>query len=159
MLINALAIILHLIAINIWVGGMFFIIVVLGKVVSTLEIPEQHTFWLHILERFFIWVWLAVIVLLGSGIGMIFYRYGGPTASPVYVLVMASFGITMATIFFIIYFLFYRRFQRELRVGNKEGVRQQLRIIRRLSIVNMVLGLCVVIVIGGGPFLLPLMLH
>lgn len=159
MLINALAIILHLIAINIWVGGMFFIIVVLGKVVSTLEIPEQHTFWLHILERFFIWVWLAVIVLLGSGIGMIFYRYGGPTASPVYVLVMAGFGITMATIFFIIYFLFYRRFQRELRAGNKEGVRQQLRIIRRLSIVNMVLGLCVVIVIGGGPFLLPLMLH
>lgn len=155
-MLNALAIILHLIAINIWVGGMFFIIMVLGKVVATLEIPEQHTFWLYVLKRFFFWVWLAVIVLLGSGIGMIFYKFGGPASSPVYVLVMASFGIMMAAVFFVIYFVFYRNFQRELRAGNLQAVRHQLRIIRWLGIVNMLLGLCVVIVIGGGPSLLPL---
>jgi len=153
-MINALAIILHLIAINIWIGGMFFIIVVLGKVVTTLEKPEQHAFWLQILKRFFIWVWLAVVGLLGTGIGMIFYRFGGPVSSPPYVLVMAAFGISMALVFFAIYFVFYRKFQRELQAGNQEAARRQLRIIRRLGIVNMVLGLCVVIVIGGGPFLL-----
>lgn len=155
-MLNAIAIILHLIAINIWVGGMFFIIMVLGKVVSTLEIPEQHTFWLQLLKRFFIWVWLAVIALIGSGMGLIFYKFGGPASSPIYVLIMASFGIMMASLFFIIYFVFYRNFQRELRAGNLKGVRHQLRIIRRLGIVNMLLGLCVVIVIGGGPSLLPL---
>jgi uncharacterized membrane protein len=155
-MLNAFAIILHLVAINIWVGGMFFIIVVLGKVVSTFDIPNQHAFWQHLLKRFFFWVWLAVFGLLGSGIGMIVYRFGDLISSPLYVLLMATCGILMVLVFFIIYFVNYRRFLLELHAGNIEGSRHQLRIIRRLGIVNMVLGLCVMIVIGGGPFLLPL---
>ena len=155
-MINALAIILHLIAINIWVGGMFFIIVVLGKVVATLEIPDQHDFWLQILKRFFVWVWLAVIVLLGTGIGMIYYRFGGLAASPLYILIMAAFGISMALVFLVIYFVCFQRFQRDLLAGNPKAARQQLRLMRRLGIVNMVLGICVVVVIGGGPYLFSL---
>lgn len=155
-MLNAVAIILHLIAINIWVGGMFFIIVVLGKVVSTFDIPNQHAFWEHLLKRFFLWVWLAVFGLLGSGAVMIIHRFGGLTGSPLYVRVMATFGILMTLVFFTIYFVNYRRFLRELHAGNIEASRHQLRLIRQLGIVNMVLGLCVVIVIGGGPFLLPL---
>lgn len=150
---NALAIILHLLAINIWVGGMFFIIVVLGRVVATFDIPEQHAFWQRLLQRFFIWVWIAVVGLLGTGIGMILYRFGGLVSSPLYVRLMASFGIAMALVYFVIYFVYYRRFQRELRAGHQQMVRQQLRIIRRLGIVNMVLGFCVLVVIGGGSVL------
>jgi len=154
---NAFAIIFHLIAINIWVGGMFFIIMVLGKVVSTLEVPEQQAFWHNILKRFFFWVWLAVIGLLATGIGMIFYRFGGLASTPLYIIVMASFGISMVMIFFVIYFAFYQKFLRDLNAGNVQGSRHQLRIIRSLGIVNMVLGFCVVIVIGGGPYLISLM--
>lgn len=153
-MLNALAIIFHLVAINIWVGGMFFIIIVLGKVVSTLEEPTQQAFWQHTLKRFFFWVWLAVIGLLGTGIGMILYRFGGFANTPWYILAMAGLGISMATIFFVIYFIFYRNFKREFNAGNIEGSRYQLRMIRRLGIVNMVLGFCVVIVIGGSPYLL-----
>ena len=155
-MLNAVAIVIHLVAINIWVGGMFFIIMVLGKVVSTLEMPEQQAFWQHILKRFFYWVWLAVIILLASGTGMIFYRYGGLTTTPVYVLVMATFGILMALVFFIIYFIFYQNFQRELQAGNLDACNNQLVAIRYLGIVNMILGFCVIIVIGAGPFLIPL---
>jgi len=152
-MLNALAIIFHLIAINIWVGGMFFIIIVLGKVVSTLEVPAQQIFWQDILKRFFFWVWLAVIGLLVTGIGMIFYRFGGLVSSPWYILTMASLGISMIVIFMVIYFVFYKNFEREFNAGNIEGSRYQLRIIRGLGIVNMVLGFCVVVVIGGSPFL------
>ena len=153
-MLNAFAIIFHLIAINIWVGGMFFIIMVLGKVVSTLEMHEQQVLWKNILKRFFFWVWLAVIGLLGSGIGMLIYRFGELTSTPLYVLVMASFGISMVIIFFVIYFVFYKKFLRDLNAGNVEGSRHQIQIIRRLGIVNTVLGFCVVIVIGGGPYLI-----
>ena len=156
-MLNAVAIIFHLIAINIWVGGMFFIIMVLGKVVSTLEVPEQQVLWKNILKRFFFWVWLAVIGLLGTGIGMLFYRYGELTSTPLYILVMACFGISMVMIFFVIYFVFYKKFLRDLKAGDVEGSRHQLHIIRHLGIVNMVLGFCVVIVIGGGPYLISLM--
>jgi uncharacterized membrane protein len=149
---NALAIILHLVAINIWVGGMFFIIIVLGKVVATLDIPGQHVFWKHLLQRFFFWVWLAVVALLGSGIAMIVYRFGGILNAPPYILVMASFGLMMAMVYFLIYFVFYQRFQHDMQNGDSESCRRQLKIIRRLGIVNMVLGFCVVVVIGGGPY-------
>ena len=153
-MLNALAIIFHLVAINIWVGGMFFIIVVLGKVVSTLEVTAQQEFWQHTLKRFFFWVWLAVIGLLGSGIGMIFYRFGDLAITPWYIIVMACLGISMAVIFMVIYFIFYKNFKREFNAGNIEGSSDQLRMIRRLGIVNMVLGFCVVVVIGGSPYLL-----
>lgn len=152
-MLNAIAIIFHLVAINIWVGGMFFIIMVLGKVVSTLEVSEQQAFWQHILKRFFFWIWLAVIGLLATGIGMIFYRFGSPADTPWYVFLMACLGISMVVIFMVIYFVFYRNFQRELKAGNIDSSLYQLRIIRRLGIVNMVLGFCVVIVIGGSPYL------
>ena len=152
-MLNALAIIFHLIAINIWVGGMFFIIIVLGNVVSTLEEPAQQVFWQDTLKRFFFWVWLAVIWLLGTGFGMIFYRFGGINFTPWYVLVMACLGIAMAVVFMVIYFIFYKNFEREFTAGNIEGSRRQLRIIRGLGIVNMVLGFCVVVVIGGSPYL------
>ena len=153
-MLNAFAIIFHLIAINIWVGGMFFIIMVLGKVVSTLEVPEQQVFLQNILERFFFWVWLAVIGLLATGSGMIFYRFGGLANAPLYIIMMTSFGISMAMLFVVIYFVFFKRFLRDSKAGNVEGSRRQLRIIRRLGIINMVLGFCVVVVIGGGPYLL-----
>ena len=138
-MLNALAIIFHLVAINIWIGGMFFIIMVLGKVVSTLEVTEQHAFWQQTLKRFFFWVWLAVIGLLSTGVGMIIYRFGSLANTSWYVLVMASLGISMVVVFMVIYFVFYRNFKREFYSGNIEGSRQQLRIIRRLGIVNMVL--------------------
>jgi len=150
-MLNVVLIILHLVAINIWVGGMFFIIVVLAKVVGTLEVPEQHIVWNAVLRRFFFWVWLAVMSLLGSGVGMILYRFGGLTAAPAYVVVMTGFGVLMALVFFLIYFVYYQKFQQQLLAGNIAATRDQLRIIRLLGIVNMVLGLCVVIVIGAGP--------
>ena len=153
-MLNAFAIIFHLLAINIWVGGMFFIIIVLGRVVASLEAAEQNVFWQKILRRFFFWVWVAIITLLGSGIGMILYRFGGLSSAPFYIQVMASLGLLMSALFFLIYFVYYRRFRQYVDRGDLQASRQQLRMIRRLGIFNMVLGLCVVVVIGGGPYFL-----
>jgi uncharacterized membrane protein len=150
---NALAIILHLVAINVWVGGMFFMVIVLGKVMASLEVPEQHELWKKILARFFFWVWLAMIALLSTGIGMIVYRFGGLAHAPTYILIMASLGLLMATLFVIIYFVFYQRFKNATQQGDLRGSRQSLRMIRCLGIVNIIIGFCVMMVIGGGPLL------
>ena len=151
-MLNNIAIIIHLIVINIWVGGMFFIIIVLGKVVATLDVSEQHVFWLKVYKRFFFWLWIAVIGLLASGSGMIFYRFGSMANTPWYIIAMAGLGISMMVIFMAIYFVFYKKFTREFNAGNIEASGHQLRIIRRLGIVNMLLGFCVVVVIGAVPF-------
>lgn len=152
-MLNVVAIIFHLVAINIWVGGMFFMIMVLGNVVATLEQHEQQVFWQAVLKRFFFWVWLAVVGLLVTGVLMILYRFGGLGHAPLYVLLMASFGLSMVAIFFVIYFIYYRKFRHQLARENTEACRQLLRMIRGLGIVNMVLGFAVVVVIGSGPYL------
>ena len=150
---NAIAIILHLIAINVWVGGMFFLILVLGRAIATLEQPQQLVLWAKVLRYFFFWVWLSVLTLLTTGTGMIIYRFNGFVNAPIYVLAMFFLGILMISVFLLMYFIFYRKFMQSFKNQAVDAAREQLRVLRRLGIINMVLGLCVVVVIGGGPFI------
>ena len=151
---NAIAIILHLIAINVWVGGMFFLVMVLGRAISTLEQAQQLAVWDRVLKSFFFWVWLAVLTLLSSGIGMLVYRFHDFINAPAYVLVMACLGVLMMLVFLLMYFIFYQKFKRSIQNQAVELAIDHLRVIRILGFVNMVLGLCVVIAIGGGPYIL-----
>ena len=149
---NAIAIILHLIAINVWVGGMFFLVMVLGRAISTLEQAQQLTVWATILKSFFLWVWLAVLTLLSTGIGMLVYRFHDFMNAPAYVLVMACLGVLMMLIFLLMYFVFYQKFKHAIQDQAVEKASSNLRVMRILGFVSMTLGLCVVIAIGGGPY-------
>ena len=151
---NAIAIILHLLAINVWVGGMFFLIVVLGRAITTLEQPQQLALWVTILKYFFFWVWLAVLTLLGSGISMLVYRFHDFINAPIYVLVMACLGVLMILVFLLMYFMIYPKFKQACHNHAMDTALVQLRVLRILGFVNMLLGLCVVVVIGGGPYFL-----
>ena len=151
---NAITTILHLLAINVWVGGMFFLIVVLSHAITTLEQPQQLALWAKILKYFFFWVWLAVLTLLSSGISMLVYRFHDFMNAPVYVLVMVCLGVLMILIFLLMYFIVYPKFKRSFQNQAIEMSLDQLRVLRILGFVNMLLGLCVVVVIGGGPYFL-----
>jgi uncharacterized membrane protein len=106
---------LHLIAINIWVGGMFFVVVVFSHVTVPMPLAQRLDCWHRALSRFFMLVWLAMLVLLGSGGVMIYQVFGSPGNSPLYVLLMASFALIMMAIFVYIYFMPYRQFTRHLK--------------------------------------------
>lgn len=150
-MLNALAIILHLLAINIWVGGTFFTVVVLPRATITLVPTERHRFMQIVLKRFFFWVWLALIVVLSSGGAMIYRIFGGMTNIPLYVLLMMSMALLMAAVFLLIYFWPYRLFTQSLDRGNEVECEKQLIRVRLLSKINMTLGIAVLMVIGGGP--------
>jgi len=151
---NAIAIILHLIAINVWVGGMFFLVMVLGRAITTLEQEQQLVVWARTLKLFFFWVWLAVLILLSSGVAMLVFRFQDFINAPTYVLVMAGLGISMIMIFLLMYFVFYQKFKSAIKSRVVEPAIKNLCVIRALGRINMVLGFCVVIAIGGGPYFL-----
>ena len=151
---HAFAIILHLLAINIWIGGTFFSVVILPRAVASLESPAQYQLMHLLLQRFFFWVWLAMLILLSSGGWMIYSMFGGLVIVPRYVLVMMSIALLMMVVFLVIFFGPYHRFQQAYQLLNLSDCQHQLSHIRLLSRVNMVLGVCVVVVIGGGPFFL-----
>ena len=109
----AIAITLHLLAVIVWVGGMFFAYMALRPVAaSQLEPPQRMPLWVGTFTRFFPWVWAAVILLPVTGYWMIFNVFGGFKSTALYIHLMQGLGWIMIAVFLHVYFAPYRRLQR-----------------------------------------------
>ena len=72
-----LSVAFHVVAAVIWVGGMFFALIVLRPSTGPLDPPVRLALWQRVFSRFFPWVWAAVVVLLVSGFAMVIWGFGG----------------------------------------------------------------------------------
>ena len=151
---SAIAIILHLLAINIWVGGTFFSVVVLRYAVLNLEPEQQAKFMQRLLPRFFFWVWIAILFMLSSGSWMVYKTFGGLGTAPLYILLMLGFGVTMVLNFTLIFFEPYQHYKKVIENGDITEAQRHLAMIGNLSKINVALGICVVIAIGAGPHII-----
>lgn len=146
------AITLHLLAAVIWVGGMFFAYMVLRPAAADLEPVQRFSLWSRALQRFFLWVWIAVIVLPATGYWMIFSAFGGFAQVGLYVHIMQAIGIVMILIFLHVFFAPYRRLNRAISLADWSKASQQLGQIRLLVGVNLVLGLVTTIFAAAGAY-------
>jgi len=153
-MLNAIALILHLVAINVWVGGTFFAIVILGRAIKNIAAAQQLLLWQLVLERFFSWAWVAVFILLTSGTWMVYSIYGGFDTIPVYIMLMGLIALLMISVFIYIYFFPYQQYKLLVQTNDVDSCIQKLAVIRFAGTVNMILGLCIVVVIGSGPYIL-----
>lgn len=143
---------LHILAVLIWVGGMFFAYMVLRpSAVEALQPPERLRLWDKVFSRFFNWVWLAVFVLLTSGFYMI-YQLGGFAVVPVYVHLMLVLGIVMMAIFAYVFFSCYVRFNLQVEAKDWAKASAILGTIRKLVGLNLAIGLLTVaeVIFGRG---------
>lgn len=141
------ALILHILAAVIWVGGMFFAHFMLRPAAAPLEPGVRLPLMRRALARFFPWVWVSIALLLLSGGGMIKLGESGPA-----VQVMMGLGIIMMLAFAHLYFAPWRRFQRALDGGDLPAAAKQLSQIRTIVTANLVLGLVVVAIGASGPY-------
>src|SRR5436190_22018005 len=74
---TAIALALHIFGAVVWVGGMFAIYVCLRPALGTLEPPQRLQLMRVTLQKFFPWVWVAILLLLVSGYWMVFTTFGG----------------------------------------------------------------------------------
>lgn len=145
-----IAISLHVIAAVVWVGGMFFAYMALRPVAaSLLKPPFRLALWSKTLMRFFIWVWLAVIILPFTGYWMIFSAFNGFAGVAWYVHVMQLLGILMILIFLHVFFAPYMRLRRALKEDNFQVAGENLNQIRKLVGINLLLGLLTIIIAVG----------
>jgi uncharacterized membrane protein len=152
MAIAAIALILHILAAVVWVGGMFFAHQVLRPVVAMLEPGPRLTLWSRVLGRFFAWVIVAIILLLLSGYTLVLAVHGGFGAIGLYIQLMQGLGILMMLLFLHLYFAPWRRFRAAVaRQDWAEGGRQ-LGQIQTIVTINLVLGLVVVAIGGSGRY-------
>jgi uncharacterized membrane protein len=137
------AVFLHVIAVVVWVGGMFLAyMAVRPAAVEALDARQRLRLWNGIFQRFFPWVWLAVLVIIGSG----FMMWGMMRTMAPYIVVMAVIGVVMTIIFLHIFFAPYRRLKHAVAAEDWTAGGAALGQIRKLVGLNLVLGLVTVAV-------------
>lgn len=143
---------LHVLAAVIWVGGMFFAWMVLRPAAATeLPTPERLKLWAEVFRRFFQWVWMAVVLLPVSGIGLWHLRFDNLVAAPRYVHVMAGLYLVMLALFLRIQLLQLPRLKRAIAALNWPEGGAALGGIRRLVGINLLLGLLVIALASARP--------
>lgn len=143
---------LHTLAALIWVGGMFFAWMILRPAaVSKLQAPERLTLWLEVFRRFFVWVWIAVMILPVSGMGMLHLRFAGFEAAPRYVQVMMGLYLVMLALFLRVQVLQLPQLRRAIDDQDWPAGGEALGRIRRLVGSNLLVGLALVAIAAARP--------
>jgi uncharacterized membrane protein len=134
-------ILVHILATVVWVGGMFFAHQCLRPVVlAQLEPPQRLRLWNGVFGRFFPWVWLSVILLIGTGQALVIFMGGmAKVAYPIHLMVLV--GYLMAAIFAYIYFVPYARLRQAVAAQDWPAGGNSLNRIRQLVGTNLILGL------------------
>jgi len=153
MSINVLTIILHVLSVVIWVGGMFFAYMCLRPIAaSQLEPPVRLQLWVGVFGKFFPFVWIAVILLPLTGYMMIFNIYNAMGNAPLYVHLMNGIGSLMIFIYLHVFFSPYQRLKHAVAAQDWPTGGKALAQIRVLVGVNTTLGLLTALIASGGRF-------
>lgn len=150
------ALMLHVIAVVIWVGGMFFAYMVLRPVAADqLAPPQRLPLWAGVFRLFFPWVWVCVVVILATGLWMIFAVFGGMGGVGLYVHAMFGLGVVMMLIFFHVFFAPYGRLKRAVQAQDWPTGAKALAQIRRLVGINTLIGIVTIAIGAGGRYMIP----
>jgi uncharacterized membrane protein len=159
MRVYSLMLFLHVLAVVVWVGGMFVMHFAVRPVaIAQLAPPQRLPLLTAILGRFFGWVTVAVLLVLATGVAMIVGIGAGAAAagSSAFgeglrlahgsVHLMFAIGLLMAVIFALIRGVPYVRLQRALAAGDLPAAAKSLDVIRKLVATNLALGIVTVAV-------------
>ena len=93
----------HILCAAIWVGGLFFALLVLRPSLAVLEPEQRLAVHGQVFRRFFLVVWHVMPLTLLSGYEMLFGVYRGFAGADWSVNVMQLLGLVMAAIFVVIF--------------------------------------------------------
>lgn len=143
---------LHVLAALVWVGGMFFAWMVLRPAaITALEGPARLKLWVEVFQGFFHWVWVAVVLLPVSGVGMLHMHFNGFEAAPRYVQVMMGLYVVMTALFIRIQALMLPELRTAVAEQDWPAGASVLGRIRQLVGINLLVGLAVVAIAAARP--------
>lgn len=143
--LHSLLLLLHLLGVTAWVGGMFFAHFALRPSAAELLEPAQRLPLLAaVFRRFFRIAAVAVAAVLLSGVGML--AAVGAQAAPLGWQLMTGLGIVMALVFVCIYGLLYPRLRAQVAARAWPEAAKALAPIRQLVAFNLALGVCTIVI-------------
>ncbi len=143
---------LHVLAVVLWVGGMIFAHFYLRPSLAEFDPPTRLALMCGVLKRFFAHVQWAAIIVLVTGLWMIgraakaLVQAGMEFNMPLSWTVMATLGIVMMIIFFIIRCRLYPPMAKAVSTADWPLAATALARVRKWVTVNMILGLIVIVV-------------
>jgi uncharacterized membrane protein len=147
---------LHVVAIVVWVGGMFFAHFFLRPALGQLDIPTRLKFMHQVLGRFFKAVIIASVTTLVTGYWMIgrvaraSSEANIPFAMPLSWTIMAVLGTVMVLLFFHIRFALYKRFTLATFAQDWDAAAKSMQTIRTWVSINLLLGIVTLLVALSG---------
>ncbi len=134
-----LAKLLHLAAAILWLGGMAFMLLALRPAAAaTLPAPQRLALMTHAMRRFFVVVWLCIVVLLATGLTLL--AATGMKEAPPGWHAMFGIGLLMLALFAYLYFVPFRLLQRAVAAKDWPEGGMQVKQIASLVTANFVLG-------------------
>lgn len=135
------ALFLHLLSLTVWVGGMFFAHFCVRPAMMDLSPQLRLPLWEGIFARFFVWVTVAIALILLSG-GYLMSKFAtSPSGAPWPIHAMTGLGIVMMLIFGHIRFALYPRLRRAVQAQKWPDGAKAINGIRKMVTVNLVLGI------------------
>jgi uncharacterized membrane protein len=142
---------LHLLGAVLWVGGMAFALFVLRPAAhEVLQAPDRLALAQAAFRRFFLIVWHAMPIVLLTGWALFFLWHGGFAGARWSLHLMHLLGLIMGLVFFAIFFGPWGAMRRAMAAGDKPSAARALENIRKLVLMNLILGLIVVAFSGVG---------
>ncbi len=130
---------LHLAAAVIWLGGMAFVLAALRPVaLAQLPPPVRLALMTGVLHRFFLAVWVCIVVLLATGTFMLMAV--GMRQAPAGWHVMLGAGILMSVIFSYLYAGPFRRMRAATATADWPAAGRAMAQMHPLVLVNFALG-------------------
>lgn len=144
-----IAVLIHLLGVVVWVGGMFFAHVCLRPVAAAqLPPPQRLPLLAAVLGRFFAIVGVAIIAILVSGL----LRFGslGGVVTPWRWHAMAGIGSVMMLIYLLIVLRYYPRLTAAVETQTWPAGGAAMDAIRKLVLINLVLGVVTIAIAVTG---------
>lgn len=135
---SRLLLLLHIFAVVVWIGGMFFAHFCLRPAAAEKLPPEQRLpLLVAVLRRFFNAVSVALVVLWGTGV--VLFSNPGPLA-PTNWVAMTGFAAVMTVIFLVIVLSAFPRMKQAVAASDWGTAGGAMNTIRVLVLTNLVLG-------------------
>ncbi len=142
---GSLLLMAHVLGAVIWVGGMAFALMVLRPAVhEVLEPPQRLALMAAVFRRFFLIIWHAMPIVILSGWALFFTWHGGFSTAAWNLHAMHLIGLIMGLVFLGVFFGPWRAMRLALAAENRPAAARAVESIRKLIVMNLILGLGVI---------------
>jgi uncharacterized membrane protein len=144
---------LHIVAAIVLLGGLFFASVVFRPIARDLDIETASTLRQQVWSRFFAWGWVSLLLILATGIAMVFLRFGGFSGVPLIHRANMAIGIPAMALFGYVFFGPWREYRRRVARRDWSAAQEEIKRIHVLMGVIVGLGFVASVVSAIGRFI------